>query len=91
MSDDGWLGRLVRATARTVGRRYAEAGRTYRDSRSATRAGRLYDQHARIVCRRYVQKRTVVLDGYEPDCFEAGHPDCEGCVEDIREGAIETW
>ena len=26
-----------------------------------------------------------------PACFESGHPDCEGCAEDVRDGVVETW
>ena len=91
MSDERGLGRVFQSAARAAGRRYAEAKRAYGHGRTRASAEGLYDEHARIVCRRYAQKRTVVLDGYEPDCFETGHPDCEGCVEDIREGSVETW
>jgi hypothetical protein len=90
MSDEGRIERFFHSTARAVGRRYAESKHAYDHGRTRTADGP-YDEHARIVCRRYAQKRTVVLDGYEPDCFEAGHPDCEGCLEDVREGTVETW
>ncbi|WP_049998061.1 DUF7091 family protein [Halococcus sediminicola] len=91
MSDDGPIARLLHSTARAAGRRYAESKRAYGDGQTRADSEGPYDEHARIVCRRYAQKRTVVLDGYEPDCFEAGHPDCEGCLEDVREGSVETW
>lgn len=46
----------------------------------------------RIVCRRYAEKRAVTLDEEGcPACFDADHPDCEGCVEDLYAGTIETW
>lgn len=46
----------------------------------------------RIVCRRAADKRTVMIDTEaRPSCFEPGHPDCEGCVRDIRDGIVETW
>ncbi|CAJ53359.1 uncharacterized protein HQ_3262A [Haloquadratum walsbyi DSM 16790] len=47
---------------------------------------------ARIVCRRDAEKRAVRIDTEaHPACFESGHPDCEGCVRDIRSGIVETW
>jgi hypothetical protein len=50
------------------------------------------DGAARIVCRRHVDRRAVRVAGDgRPACFEAGHPDCEGCLEDVREGVVETW
>lgn len=46
----------------------------------------------RIVCRRAAEKRSVTVDSEaRPSCFESGHPDCEGCVRDIRDGIVETW
>jgi hypothetical protein len=45
-----------------------------------------------MVCRRHAERRAVELDAdARPICFEADHPDCEGCVEDIRAGRVETW
>lgn len=50
------------------------------------------DGDARIVCRRYAEKRAVAVDeAGRPACFDADHPDCKGCVEDVRDGAVETW
>jgi hypothetical protein len=47
---------------------------------------------ARIVCRRYAERRAVgVDDAGRPACFDADHPDCQGCVEDVRDGRVETW
>ncbi len=47
---------------------------------------------AKLVCRRYAEKRAVDLDGENrPICFEADHPDCVGCVEDLHDDRIETW
>ena len=84
--DEGFVGRL----ARTAGRRYAETVAAYRDGRREPprdAAGRV-----RIVCRRYAEKRAVALDEEgRPACFDADHPACEGCVEDLRDGQIETW
>lgn len=44
-----------------------------------------------LVCRRHAERRAVDLEYPYPECYEAGHPDCEGCVEDIREKQVETW
>jgi ribosomal protein S6--L-glutamate ligase len=36
--------------------------------------------------------RAVIVDGEgRPACFDADHPDCRGCAEDVREGIVETW
>jgi hypothetical protein len=85
--------RFVRRTLRNAGRRYEEARKAYREGRT-TPADQPTDEEgrARIVCRRYAEKRAVATDAEgRPACFEAGHPDCEGCAEDVREGAVETW
>jgi hypothetical protein len=87
--------RLVRTTFRRAGRRYAEAKRAYRDGRSVADAFDLptdEEGRARLVCRRHAERRAVVVDADgRPACFEADHPDCEGCAEDVREGVVETW
>jgi hypothetical protein len=87
MAEESRIERFARTTARNAGRRYAEFSRAYRDGKRATADG----EDARIVCRRYAEKRTVALSNDRPDCFDPDHPDCRGCVEDIREGTIETW
>jgi len=47
---------------------------------------------ARIVCRRYAERRAVALDeNARPACFDADHPDCQGCAEDVKDGTVETW
>ncbi|MFD1685559.1 DUF7091 family protein [Halobellus litoreus] len=96
------LERLVRRKFREAGRQYARARDAYRDGRDeSTDAGRDLvpeslprddDGRVRLVCRRHAERRAVAVDdeGY-PACFEAGHPDCEGCVEDVRDGIVETW
>ncbi len=81
------MDRFVRTTLRKAGRRYESARRDYEGARNAV----LDDEHARIVCRRYAEKRAVELTNGRPECYEAGHPDCEGCVEDLHSGTIETW
>lgn len=93
MSNRRRLAALLRRKLRQAGRGYEETRRAYRDGKAnsfglPTDA----DGDARIVCRRYAERRRVALDAKgRPECFEAGHPDCEGCVEDIRSGEIETW
>jgi len=93
MSDGDRIERFVRTKLRNAGRQYERARRAFGDGRAETLAGLpTTDGKVRIVCRRHAEKRAVALDGEaRPDCFEAGHPDCEGCVEDIRDGCIETW
>jgi hypothetical protein len=50
------------------------------------------DGNVRLVCRRYAEKRAVAVDeAGRPECFDADHPDCQGCVEDVRDAAVETW
>jgi hypothetical protein len=92
---DWSLERLVRSAFRDAGRQLAEAGRAYREGLADVRDDDLPRDEtgrARIVCRRHAERRAVhVDDDGRPDCFEAGHPDCEGCVEDVREGVVETW
>lgn len=81
------MDRFVRTTLRKAGRRYERARRDYEDARNS-----VFDDRARIVCRRYAERRTVELDANDrPECYEAGHPDCEGCVEDLHNGTVETW
>jgi hypothetical protein len=98
------LERLVRRKFRAAGRRYARAREAYREGHEepGKRSGsdravppslpRDDDGRVRIVCRRDAERRAVAVDDEgRPACFEAGHPDCEGCVEDVRDGIVETW
>jgi hypothetical protein len=92
--DDGRLERFLRSTLRSAGEQYGEARRAYASARRAAAADIPVDDDgdARIVCRRHAERRAVTLDEeLRPDCFDADHPDCEGCVEDVREGTVETW
>lgn len=94
MSNRRRLKRLLRTKLNSVGRQYAEAKRAYTDAKTATVADLPTDGdgRARIVCRRYAEKRAVSLDDeLRPSCYDSDHPDCRGCVEDIREARIETW
>lgn len=91
--------RFVRTTFRTAGRRYAEARRAYREGRDETADGASQfdlptddEGNARLVCRRYAEKRAVPVDEEgRPACFDADHRDCQGCAEDVRDGVVETW
>ena len=91
--------RVLRQEARKAGRRYAEAKRAYREGAEQgeavdpSRFGLPSDDgEARIVCRRYAERRTVPVDAEgRPACYESDHPACEGCVEDVRDGRVETW
>jgi hypothetical protein len=88
MTDSDRVGRFLRTTLRNVGRQYEEARRAFVDARDEAAPG----DTARIVCRRYAERRVVTVDDDgRPSCFEDGHPDCEGCAEDIRAGVVETW
>jgi hypothetical protein len=92
---DDRLESIIRSAARNAGKRYEEVKRAYREGRSAPDAESIPrdgDGRAKIVCRRHVERRAVALDAdSRPACFDPDHPDCQGCVEDIREGVIETW
>lgn len=87
------LARLIRTKLRSAGRQYETARREYAAGKSDA-FGLPTDENgkARIVCRRHAEKRAVAVDGEgRPACYEADHPDCEGCVADIRDGVVETW
>ncbi len=93
MDDDGRLRRFVE-NLRAAGDQFAEAKRAYSDAKRSALADLPQDDHgrAKIVCRRYAEKRAVALDDAgRPDCFDPGHRDCRGCVEDVRDGIVETW
>lgn len=94
MTDQDRLSRFVRTKLRNAGRQYAEIKQAYGEGRTAALADLPTDEadRAKIVCRRHADRRAVRLDAKaRPACYEAGHPDCEGCVEDVRDGCIETW
>ena len=94
---DDRFARFVRDQFRAAGRQYARAKRAYDDGRDASQSDlpdlpRDGEGRVRLVCRRHAERRAVGLDESGlPACFEAGHPDCEGCVEDVRSGVVETW
>lgn len=94
MDDSDRLARFLRTKLRAAGRQYEQARTEFGRARAETLADLPTDEEgkARIVCRRHAERRAVRLDDdARPDCYEEGHPDCEGCVEDIHEGRIETW
>ena len=99
---DDRLERAIRRKLRRAGRQFEEAKRAYtegREGRNTPNSGtELYDLpadddgRARIVCRRHAERRSERIDSEgRPACFEPGHPDCEGCAEDVRDGYVETW
>jgi type II secretory pathway pseudopilin PulG len=94
MSNRRRLELLLRSKFRSAGQQYEEAMRTYNTSKNAAISGLPTDEEGRvrIVCRRHAEKRSVDLDEQgRPHCFDPDHQDCQGCVEDIHDGRIETW
>ena len=88
------LERLLRTKLNDAGKQFAEAKRAYTDAKATSLAELPTDEsgRARLVCRRHAEKRAVRLDAAgRPACFDADHPDCQGCLEDIRDGRVETW
>ncbi|WP_144905175.1 DUF7091 family protein [Halobellus captivus] len=102
---DDRLEGLLRRKLREAGRQYARARDAYREGRQSADAAEAGERDAvpdalprddegrvRLVCRREAERRAVAVDADgHPACFEAGHPDCEGCAEDVRDGIVETW
>jgi len=99
---DDRLEGLFRRKLREAGRQYARARKAYSEGRDGSDADGEADAvaslprddegRARLVCRRHADRRAVAIDDDgRPACFEAGHPDCEGCAEDVRDGIVETW
>lgn len=95
MVDPSRVHRVIRSSAYRAGRQYERARKAYKEARDAVYAEELPQDdagRARIVCRRHAERRAVRLDpAGHPACYDRGHRDCEGCVEDIRTGRIETW
>ncbi|WP_440007020.1 DUF7091 family protein [Halomicrococcus sp. SG-WS-1] len=87
-------GKKVEERRRSTSDQISEAKEAYRNARDTALADLPQDEHgrAKIVCRRYVERRAVRLDPEgRPACFDPDHPDCEGCAEDVRDGRVETW
>ncbi|GAB3023982.1 DUF7091 family protein [Natronobiforma cellulositropha] len=103
MVDRRELERLFRTGLQSAGQRYEEFRRSSErqlvDARSEYQSAKHVSGvptddagRAKVVCRRFAERRAAALDEeFRPACYEAGHPDCEGCHEDLREGRIETW
>lgn len=92
--DEERLPGFLRSGLESAGRQLAEARRAYENAKHAARSDLplAADGRARIVCRRHAERRTVRVDVEgRPECFDPEHPDCQGCVEDVRAGTIETW
>jgi hypothetical protein len=97
------LERILRQKFRAAGRQYARARDAYQEGRDGEGNGRADESvihalprdeegRAKLVCRREAERRAVHVDADgTPACFEAGHPDCEGCLGDVRDGIVETW
>ncbi len=90
---------FVSERLRELGRQYERARRAYADGKETSQRAAVLDKlpvddadRAKIVCRRHAEKRAVKLDvDGKPACFDPDHTDCVGCLEDIRDGMIETW
>lgn len=90
---DDRLERFIKTKLRSAGRQFEDARTAYREGRAegfdlpTDEEGR-----AKLICRRHAERRAVVVDSDgAPACFDADHPDCRGCAEDVREGVVETW
>ncbi|MEF8855561.1 MAG: hypothetical protein V5A24_08745 [Haloarculaceae archaeon] len=91
--DDGKISQFLKSTLRGAGRQVEEAKTAYGTARDTARVDLPTDDEgrARLICRRYAEERAVEMTDGRPECYEADHPDCEGCVEDIATGQIEIW
>jgi hypothetical protein len=89
---DDRLERFLRTKLQSAGRSWEDTRRAYREGRRVGDLPTDEEGRARIVCRRYAERRrTRVDDRGRPACYDPDHDDCRGCVEDVREGRIETW
>jgi hypothetical protein len=86
--------RRLRNVLQSAGRQFGEAQDAFTAARRSALADLPQDEDgtAKIVCRRYAERRSVGLDdAARPHCFDADHPDCQGCAEDVADGTVETW
>lgn len=93
-NEGGQLPRYVRSTFQTAGRQLGEARQAYREAKRRARTDLQVDDSGkvRIVCRKHAERTTVAIDEEgRPACFDDDHPDCRGCMEDLRDGIAETW
>jgi hypothetical protein len=94
MAEDSRLARFLRTKLRAAGRQAADARREYESAKGAASHDLPTDEDGavRLVCRRHAERRAVAIDGEgRPACYDGDHPDCQGCVEDVRDGIVETW
>jgi hypothetical protein len=94
MTDPERLARFLRSTIQNAGRQYEQARRAYGSARESALAELPTDEEgrAKLVCRRHAERRAVPLDSEgRPACYDADHPDCQGCLEDVQSGHVETW
>lgn len=86
------LGEWLKRVARRAGRTVEEASEEFSEGKVAGSLPHDDEGRAKIVCRRHAERRAVHIEARgRPECFDAGHPDCESCAEDIRDGYVETW
>lgn len=86
--DDGGFLRNLTSPRKQLG----EAADAFRNARAASGLPRDEDGRVKLVCRRHAERRAVPLDDLgRPSCYEEGHPDCDGCLEDVRDGTVEVW
>lgn len=89
---DGGIGGYIRRALRSAGRQYAESREQFTAGKTVSRLPTDEHGRAKLVCRRYADRRAVMLsDADVPACFDAENVDCQGCLEDVREGVVETW
>lgn len=92
MSNEDRLRRLLDRAARKTGEQVGEATAAYRRAKHAAQLPADDAGQRKLVCRRYAERRVVSFDARaRPACYEPGHTDCEGCIEDIEAGCIEPW
>jgi len=92
MTDGDRLARFLQTKLKDAGRQYEQVRREFQLGKYETDLPTDDQGRVRIVCRRHAEKRAVGLDGDgRPTCYDADHPDCESCVDDIDEDRIETW
>lgn len=86
--------RKLRRVLQSAGRQLGEAQDAFTAAKRSALADLPQDDdgRAKIVCRRYAERRSVRLDeAARPHCFDPDHPDCQGCAEDVQDGTVETW
>ncbi len=93
MADDDRLARFIRdPCARPSSNSPMRSAPTRRRAAGELAPAGRRGPRPKLVCRRHAERRAVAVDGEgRPACFDPDHPDCQGCVEDIREGMVETW